>query len=127
MTRSACVPLRPSLLATAALALLPGSAAAASFGAPQSITSSGTAFAPAVAVGSPDVLGITYARTVHGSQRIEYRRATSGRFAPIVIVDSASRDQSPALTFAGHTASIAWIRASHTGRVVALSRVSPRG
>jgi hypothetical protein len=121
------VPLRLATLALAALALLPGGAAAAGWSAPTAITSSGTAYGPAVAVGSPDVLGITYARTIHGSQRIEYRRAVSGAFARIVIVDRMSRDESPALTYAGRTATIAWIRAGHAGRVVATSRVSPRG
>ena len=125
--RSASVPFRLASLALAALALLPGAAAAATWSAPQAITSSGTAYGPAVAVGSPDVLGIAYARTIHGTQRIEYRRAVSGRFVRIVIVDRLSRDQSPALTYVGPTATVAWIRASHTGRAVALSRVSPRG
>jgi len=121
------VPLRLASLALAALALLPGSAAAATWSAPKAITSSGTAYGPAVAIGSPDVLGITYARTIHGTQRIEYRRGTSNSFARIVIVDQMSRDQSPALTYVGHTATVAWVRASRSGRVVALSRVSPRG
>ena len=122
------MPLRLASLALAALALLPGGAAAATWSAPQSITSSGTAYGPAVAIGSPDVLGITYARTIHGTQRIEYRRrAGSGAFQRIVIVDQRSRDQSPALTYTGHTATFAWVRADHSGRVVAVSRVSPRG
>ena len=121
------MPLRVASLALAALALLPGGAAAATWSAPRAVTSSGTAYGPAVAVGSPDVLGITYARTIHGSQRIEYRRGTSAAFAPIVIVDRMSRDQTPALTFAGPTATLAWVRASRSGRVVATSRVSPRG
>ena len=121
------MPLRFATLALAALALLPGAAAAATWSAPRAITSSGTAYGPAVAVGSPNVLGISYARTIHGTQRIEYRRAVSGRFARIVIVDRMSRDQSPALTFAGQRATVAWVRAGHTGRAVAVSRVSPRG
>jgi hypothetical protein len=122
------VPLRLASLALAALALLPGSAAAATWSAPKAVTSSGTAYGPAVAIGSPDVLGITYARTIHGSQRIEYRRRVgSGGFQRIVIVDRMSRDESPALTYTGHTATVAWVRAGHSGRVVAVSRVSSRG
>ena len=57
LRRSAPVPLRLASLALAALALLPGGAAAATWSAPKAITSSGTAYGPAVAIGAPDVLG----------------------------------------------------------------------
>ena len=61
------------------------------------------------------------------AHRVPAARDVRGAFARIVIVDQRSRDQSPALTYTGHTATVAWVRADHSGRVVAVSRVSPRG
>jgi hypothetical protein len=103
---------RAVALAVLALAVLAPGAAAAPWSAPRSVTVSGEAFEPVVALGGPDAAAIAYVRHVGTADRVELRQGTIATLPAPVIVDSDSRHglDSPALTFSGHVALLAWRR-----------------
>jgi hypothetical protein len=104
---------RAILLAVVALALLPAAAQAASWSAPQALTRSGQAFAPAVATGTNGGVAIAYVRQLGSTERAELRNGTlSGRLrAPVVLDSSTHLVANPAVAIAiDGRAVVAWQR-----------------
>jgi hypothetical protein len=118
---------RAVLLALAALAALPAGADAAPWSAPRAVTVSGAAREPAVALGGPDAAAIAYVRRLRGADRLELRPGTVDRLGRPVIVDRDARHglDSPALTYSGHVALLAWRRfQAPDARVIGFASVS---
>jgi hypothetical protein len=103
---------RLALLAALAPALAPATAHAVAWSAPRSVTVSGTAREPVVALGGPDAAAVAYVRHVGGADRVEVRQGTIQALRAPAIVDRDARHglDSPALTFSGHVALVAWRR-----------------
>ena len=83
--------------------------------APRSVTVSGLAREPAVALGGPDAAAVAYVRHIDGADRVELRQGTVDRLRTPVIVDRDARHglDSPTLTYRGH---------DDAARLAALSR-----
>jgi hypothetical protein len=87
--------MRPVLIALLALAAAPAAAGAAPWSAPRSVTASGLAREPAVALGGPDAAAVAYVRHLSGADRAELRRGTVDRLGTPTILD---RDAATAST-----------------------------
>jgi hypothetical protein len=125
---------RPVLLASLALAVMPATACAAPWSAPRSVTVSGTAREPTVALGGPDAAAIAYVRHLGRADRVELRQGTVDRLRSPVIIgrENGFRLDSPTLTYSGHTALLVWRRFSDElnrppARVLELASVLPTG
>ena len=118
------------MLAVAALAGLPAAADAAPWSAPRSVTVSGQAREPAVALGGPDAAAIAYVRHLDGADRVELRQGTVAALHAPTIVDRDARHRldSPTLTYSGHDALLVWRRfRDPSTRVLELASVSRAG
>jgi hypothetical protein len=104
--------MRAALIALIALAATPAAACAAPWSAPRSVTVSGLAREPAVALGGPDAAAVTYVRHLGGADRVELRQGTVSALHSPVIVDRDSHHglDSPTLTFSDHAALVVWRR-----------------
>jgi hypothetical protein len=121
---------RAVLLAFAALAALPAGASAAPWSAPRSVTVSGLAREPAVALGGPDAAAVAYVRRVNGADRVELRQGTVASLrTPVILARDARHGfDSPALTYSGRSALVVWRQFQRPDvRVLAFSSVSSRG
>jgi hypothetical protein len=122
--------MRAALIALLALAATPAAAGAVPWSAPRSVTVSGLAREPAVALGGPDAAAVAYVRHIGGADRLELRPGTVDRLRTPVIVDRDARHglDSPTLSYSGHDALLVWrrFRDSNT-RVLELSAVSHAG
>jgi hypothetical protein len=122
--------MRPALIALLALAATPAAAGAVPWSAPRSVTVSGLAREPAVALGGPDAAAVAYVRHIGGADRVELRPGTVDRLRTPVIVNRDARHglDSPTLSYSGHDALLVWrrFRDSNT-RVLELSAVSHAG
>ena len=122
--------MRPALIALLALAAAPAAAGAVPWSAPRSVTVSGLAREPVVALGGPDAAAVAYVRHIGGADRVELRAGTVDRLRTPVIVDRDARHglDSPTLSYSGHDALLVWrrFRDSNT-RVLELSAVSHTG
>jgi hypothetical protein len=103
---------RLAVLAAIAPALAPATAHAVPWSAPRSVTVSGAAREPVVALGGPDAAAVAYVRRIDGVDRVELRQGTIQTLPAPSIVDRDTRHglDSPALTFAGRVALVAWRR-----------------
>lgn len=103
---------RTALAAVLALALAPAAAHAAPWSTPRTVAQSGLPTEPVVALGGPDAAAVAYVRHVGGESRVELRPGTVDRLGTPVIADRDPRHglDSPALTFSGHVALLAWRR-----------------
>jgi hypothetical protein len=122
--------MRPALIALIAVAATPAAAGAAPWSAPRSVTISGLAREPAVAVGGPDGAAVTYVRRLSGADRVELRQGTVSALHSPVIVDRDSRHglDSPTLTFSDHVALVVWRRFRDANtRVLELASVGRAG
>jgi hypothetical protein len=125
---------RAAALAVLALAVAPSVAGAAPWSAPRSVTASGEAREPAVALGGPDAAAIAYVRHLGGVDRMELRQGTIASLRAPVIVgrESGFRIDSPTIAYSGRTARVVWRRFSDElrrppARVLELSSVSRAG
>ena len=120
-----------AILATAAvLALAPAAAHAAPWSAPRSVTKSGQAREPVVALGGPDAAGVAYVRHIDGADRVELRQGTVHSLrAPVITARDARHGlDSPTLTYSGHSALVLWRQFRDPDvRVLELSSVTPSG
>jgi hypothetical protein len=117
---------RLTLIALLALAATPAAAGAVPWSAPRSVTVSGLAREPAVALGGPDAAAVAYVRHLSGADRVELRRGTVDRLGTPTILDRATRHglDSPTLTYAGHVALLVWRRFGDDGtRLLQLASV----
>jgi hypothetical protein len=124
------VTVRPALIALLALAAMPAAAGAAPWSAPRSVTVSGLAREPAVALGGPDAAAVAYVRHIGGADRLELRQGTVERLRTPVIVDRDGRHglDSPTLTYRRHDALLVWRRFRDPfTRLLELSSISPAG
>jgi hypothetical protein len=126
--------MRATLIAVAALialAAMPAAAgAAAPWSAPRSVTASGLAREPAVALGGPDAAAVAYVRHLSGADRVELRRGTVDRLGTPTILDRDARRglDSPTLTYSGHDALLVWRRFRDANtRVLELASVTRAG
>jgi len=122
--------MRATLIALAALAAMPAAAGAAPWSAPRSVTVSGLAREPAVALGGPDAAAVSYVRHLSGADRVELRRGTVDRLGTPTILDRDTRHglDSPTLTYAGHDALLVWRRFRDANtRVLELASVTRAG
>ena len=95
--------------------------------APRSVTVSGAAREPVVALGGPDAAAVAYVRRLDGVDRLELRQGTIQTLPAPMIVDRDARHglDSPALTHSGHVALVAWRRFRDPDtRVLELASVS---
>jgi hypothetical protein len=118
---------RASALALVAAAAAAPAAGAAPWSAPRSVAVSGAPSQPAVALGGPDTAAVAYSRNAGRGGRIELRQGTVDRLGRPVIVDRDARHglDSPALTFSGHVALLAWRHfQAPDARVIELASVS---
>jgi hypothetical protein len=114
------------MIALLALAALPAAAGAAPWSAPRSVTVSGLAREPAVALGGPDAAAVGYVRHLAGADRVELRRGTVDRLGTPTILDRDARHgiDSPTLSYAGHDALLVWRRFGDDGtRLLQLASV----
>ncbi|HEX6743821.1 MAG TPA: hypothetical protein VF087_06395 [Solirubrobacteraceae bacterium] len=121
---------RPALIALLALAATPAAAGAVPWSAPRSVTVSGLAREPAVALGGPDAAAISYVRHLSGADRVELRRGTVARLGTPTILDRDARHgfDSPTLTYSGHDALLVWRRFRDANtRVLELASVTRAG
>jgi hypothetical protein len=124
------VTVRPALIALLALAATPAAAGAVPWSAPRSVTVSGLAREPAVALGGPDAAAISYVRHLSGADRVELRRGTVARLGTPTILDRDARHglDSPTLTYSGHDALLVWRRFRDANtRVLELASVTGAG
>jgi hypothetical protein len=124
------VTVRPTLIALLALAAMPAGAGAVPWSAPRSVTVSGLAREPAVAVGGPDAAAVAYVRRIGGADRVELRPGTVDRLRTPVIVDRDARHglDSPTLTYRGHDTLLVWRRFRDAfTRLLELSSITPAG
>ena len=122
--------MRAALIALLALAAAPAAAGAAPWSAPGSVTISGLAREPAVALGGPDAAAVAYVRHIGGADRLELRPGTVDRLRTPVIVDRDARHglDSPTLTYSGADALLVWRRFRDANtRVLELASVSRAG
>ena len=122
--------MRAALIALLALAATPAAAGAVAWSAPRSVTVSGLAREPAVALGGPDAAAVAYVRHIDGADRVELRQGTVDRLRTPVIVDRDARHglDSPTLTYRGHETLLVWRRFRDANtRVLELSAVSTAG
>jgi hypothetical protein len=123
--------MRATLIALIALAAMPAAAgAAAPWSAPRSVTVSGLAREPAVALGGPDAAAVAYVRHLDGADRVELRRGTVDRLGTPTILDRDARHglDSPTLTYSGHDALLVWRRFRDANtRVLELASVTRAG
>jgi hypothetical protein len=122
--------MRPALIALLALAATPATAGAAPWSAPRSVTVSGLAREPAVALGGPDAAAVAYVRHIGGADRVELRPGAVDRLRTPVIVDRDARHglDSPTLTYRGHETLLVWRRFRDAStRLLELTSVSPAG
>ena len=118
---------RASILALIAAATAAQAAGAAPWSAPRSVAVTGSPSEPVVALGGPDAAAVAYSRNRGRGGRIELRAGTVDRLGRPVIVDrDASHGlDSPALTFSGHVALVAWRRfQAPDARLIELASVS---
>jgi hypothetical protein len=111
------------------LALLPGSAAAAPWSPPRAVTARGAASEPQAALGPGGAAGVAYTRSDRGVSSVELRRGTIGGLDGAIVVSRNARHalDSPALTFDGSTARVAWRDFAHRDHVVTTTTVSRSG
>ena len=104
--------MRAALIALLALAATPAAASAVPWSAPRSVTVSGLAREPAVALGGPDAAAVAYVRHIGGADRVELRPGTVDRLRAPVIVDRDAHHglDSPTLTYSSHDALLVWRR-----------------
>jgi hypothetical protein len=124
------VTVRPALIALLALAAMPATAGAVPWSAPRSVTVSGLAREPAVALGGPDAAAVAYVRHIRGADRVELRPGTVDRLRTPVIVDRDARHglDSPTLTYRGHDTLLVWRRFRDAfTRLLELSTISRAG
>jgi hypothetical protein len=124
------VTVRAASIALLALAVAPAAAGAAPWSAPRSVTVSGLAREPAVALGGPDAAAVAYVRHLGGADRIELRRGTGDRLGTPTILDRDARRgiDSPTLTYSGHDALLVWRRFRDANtRVLELASVTRAG
>jgi hypothetical protein len=122
--------MRTVLIALLALAAAPAAAGAAPWSAPRSVTASGLAREPAVALGGPDAAAVAYVRHLSGADRAELRRGTVDRLGTPTILDRDARHglDSPTLTYSGHDALLVWRRFRDANtRVLELASVTRAG
>jgi hypothetical protein len=122
--------IRATLVVAFALALAPAGAQAAPWSAPRSVTVSGQAREPVVALGGPDAAGVAYVRHIDGADRVELRQGTVDTLrAPVITArDSRHGLDSPALTYSGHSALVLWRQFRNPDvRVLVLSSVTRTG
>jgi hypothetical protein len=122
--------MRATMIALLALAVAPAAAGGVPWSAARSVTISGLAREPAVALGGPDAAAVAYVRHVGGADRLELRPGTVDRLRTPVIVDRDARHglDSPTLTYSGHDALLVWRRFRDANtRVLELSAVSHAG
>jgi hypothetical protein len=120
---------RTTLVTVAILALAPAAAHAAPWSAPRSVTVSGQAREPVVALGGPDAAGVAYVRHIGGADRVELRQGTVDTLGTPVITARDSRGlDSTALTYSGHSALVLWRQfRTPDARVLQLSSVTRSG
>jgi hypothetical protein len=123
------VTVRATLAALVLLALAPAAASAAPWSAPRSVTVSGQAREPVVALGGPDAAGVAYVRHINGADRVELRQGTVDRLGTPVIAARDTRGlDSPTLTYGGHSALVLWRQFRNPdARVLQLSSVTRSG
>ena len=122
--------MRAASIALLALAVAPAAAGAAPWSAPRSVTVSGLAREPVVALGGPDAAAVAYVRHLAGADRVELRRGTVDRLGTPTILDRDARHglDSPTLTYAGHDALLVWRRFRDANtRVLELASVTRAG
>ncbi|HEX6618229.1 MAG TPA: hypothetical protein VF024_01150, partial [Solirubrobacteraceae bacterium] len=122
--------MRAALIALLALAATPAAAGAVPWSAPRSVTLSGLAREPAVALGGPDAAAVAYVRHLAGADRVELRRGTVDRLGTPTILDRDARHglDSPTLTYSGHDALLVWRRFRDANtRVLELASVTRAG
>lgn len=122
--------MRAALIALLALAATPAAAGAMPWSAPRSVTLSGLAGEPAVALGGPDAAAVAYVRHIAGADRVELRRGTVDRLGTPTILDRDARHglDSPTLTYSGHDALLVWRRFRDANtRVLELASVTRAG
>jgi hypothetical protein len=122
--------MRAAAIALLALAATPAAAGAVPWSAPRSVTVSGLAREPAVALGGPDAAAISYVCRLSGADRVELRRGTVDRLGTPTILDRDARHglDSPTLTYSGHDALLVWRRFRDANtRVLELASVTRAG
>jgi hypothetical protein len=117
------------LAAVLALALAPAAAHAAPWSAPRSVTVSGQAREPVVALGEPDAAAVGYVRHINGADRVELRQGTvDALHTPVITARDARGLDSTALTYSGHSALVLWRQFRNPdARVLQLSSVTRSG
>jgi hypothetical protein len=123
------VTVRAIVAAVAILALAPAAAQAAPWSAPRSVTVSGQAREPVVALGGPDAAGVAYVRHIGGADRVELRQGTVDTLgAPVITARNSRGLDSTALTYSGHSALVLWRQFRvPDARVLQLSSVTRSG
>jgi hypothetical protein len=117
------------LTSVLALALAPAAAHAAPWSAPRSVTVSGQAREPVVALGGPDAAAVGYVRHIDGADRVELRQGTVDTLrAPVITARDTRGLDSTALTYSGHSALVLWRQFRNPdARVLQLSSVTRTG
>jgi hypothetical protein len=123
------VTFRATVASLAILALAPAAAQAAPWSAPRSVTASGQAREPVVALGGPDAAGVAYVRHIGGADRVELRQGTVDTLgAPVITARDSRGLDSTALTYSGHSALVLWRQFRNPdARVLQLSSVTRSG